>query len=90
VVYLEKDADELPQDENPEWKWGCINRKGREVIPPMYDFMSWFHGGIARVKLDSRYGLVDSKGRQILPPKYDSMDMFHNGLCKVNFILYGA
>jgi len=56
VVYLEKDADELPQDENPEWKWAVLTEKEEKFIPPMYDlcpgFMEELHGLNLTVDMD--------------------------------------
>ena len=41
-------------------KWGFVNEKGEEVVPPKYDDVWNFYDGFARVELDNKWGLVNT------------------------------
>lgn len=54
-------------------KWGCIDNKGREAIPLMYDYIDVCKDAII-VILNSKYGVIDCKTRDIvIPLKYDNI-----------------
>lgn len=50
------------------WKWGYIDKTGREVIPCKYERANPFHEGLASVRLsyDSGYGFIDKTGREVI------------------------
>ena len=64
-------------------KWGCIDKKGQEVIPLKYDSVNQFSEGMARVKLEEKYGFVDATGEECVPLKYDYSESFSEGLACV-------
>ena len=43
-------------------KYGFVNKKGEEVIPPRYDYISSFRDGIIEVELDNKHGFVNKEG----------------------------
>ncbi|MFA5404029.1 MAG: WG repeat-containing protein, partial [Ignavibacteria bacterium] len=54
---------------NRDGKYGFINTKGKEVIPPKYNYVSNFHHGLAKVKYykseyHSEYGYIDINGTE--------------------------
>lgn len=42
--------------------WGYVDRKGRETVPPMYDYCGGFGGGVAITRRKDSYFAIDKKG----------------------------
>ncbi|MFM8430738.1 MAG: WG repeat-containing protein, partial [Holophagaceae bacterium] len=36
-------------------QWGFVDETGKEVIPPKYDWVDYFHNGFARVNVGGEY-----------------------------------
>lgn len=61
--------------------WGCINKKGEEVIPLQYDmkaspsysgqFPMGYTNGLIAVGNGSKWGFMDINGKLVIPFKYD-------------------
>ncbi len=64
-------------------KWGYINRSGRLVIRPQYDWALDFSEDLACVQTRKKYGFIDSEGEVIIPPQYDFAEQFSEGLARV-------
>ena len=64
-------------------KWGLVNTKGEEVVPPKYDYVGDFHDGFAAVSLNGEWGIVNTDGKEFIPLKYDVVRDFDNGLAAV-------
>jgi hypothetical protein len=58
-------------DENE--KCGFIDRKGKEIIPLMYDYCYPFKKKYAVVKLGEKFGIVNKKNKTIIPFKYENI-----------------
>lgn len=57
---------------NEDGLYGFINNKGEAVIPPQYKEISYFHNGMALVKLkEDGYSFIDKQGQNILQLKKD-------------------
>jgi hypothetical protein len=54
-----------------EKKWAVINNKGREIIPPTFDWIGIFNGQIAPVRIGSKFGITNSRGKFVVPLEYD-------------------
>lgn len=65
-------------------KFGCIDRRGKIVIEPIYD---WILQGDKNkqilVERDSLYGFVDNKGNEIIKLQYKDAMIFYEGLAAV-------
>ena len=46
-------------------KWGFINRKGKIIIPLIYDLVCVFKDGKAKVELDGEEMMINTKGKRI-------------------------
>lgn len=55
-------------------KYGCINTKGKEVIPFIYDDLTPAPNGKLIVQTGEKYGVIDKDGNELLPFKYDSIE----------------
>ena len=65
-------------------KFGCINRRGKIVIKPEWDYIlvGNKHEKLL-VEKDSLFGFLDRCGRTIIEPKYKDGNLFQEGLAAV-------
>ena len=63
-------------------EYGLMNKKGKEVIPPIYYYLNNFSEGLFLVKKDRKYGIINKKGKVVVPIKYryNSVGNFSEGL----------
>jgi hypothetical protein len=69
---------------------GFMDRTGKVVIPAIYDEVSAFSEGLARVKVGmtqtsagaltgGTYGYIDRTGKVVIPPRFEYARDFHDG-----------
>lgn len=61
--------------------WGYINKEGRVVIEPRYEFAEQFKlikndVFLARVKENGKYGYIDKNGKFVIKPHFDMVEQF--------------
>ncbi len=66
-----------------EGKWGIINQRGIEIIPPKYDKIESFENGFAKVRIKGFNGLSNLKGELIVQPNYEYISYAGEGLFRV-------
>ena len=54
-------------------KWGFINRYGVEIIPAIYDKVSDFSSGLARVTYFDEQGIIDNQGNWVIKPRNEQI-----------------
>ena len=64
-------------------KWGIINQKGIEIIPPKYDQIESFEDGYAKVRIHGFNGLASLDGDLIIKPDYEYISYAGEGLFRV-------
>lgn len=64
-------------------RWGIINQKGIEIIPPKYDKIESFKEGYAKVRIKGFNGLTNLKGELIVHPNYEYITYAGEGLFRV-------
>ncbi len=64
-------------------KWGVINARGMEIIPPRYDGIEDFQGGYAKVHIKGFHGLLNLQGQTIVQPHYEYISYAGQGLFRV-------
>ena len=64
-------------------RWGIINKKGIEIIPPKYDKIEAFKDGYAKVRIKQFTGLTNTKGELIVRPDYEYISYAGSGLFRV-------
>ena len=61
-------------------KYGYIDKTGKEIVPPKYDYAMDFSEGFASVRLNGKWGVIDKTGKEIIPLKYDYGWPFSEGV----------
>ncbi len=64
-------------------KWGIINQRGIEVIPPKYDKIEAFKDGYAIIRIKRFSGLTNLNGEIIIQPEYEYISYAGKGLFRI-------
>jgi hypothetical protein len=64
-------------------KWGIINQKGIEIIPPKYDKIESYKDGFAKVRIHGFNGIASLEGDLIIKPDYEYISYAGEGLFRV-------
>lgn len=68
-------------------KWGYIDKRGKIVIRPQFDYAEAFSEGLARIRIGpvkaGKWGFVDKTGAVVIQPEYIQAGGFHDGLAQV-------
>lgn len=67
----------------PVWRYGFIDKTGKEVIPVQYETGSEFHEGLAAIMVDGKYGYIDKNGTVVVPFQYDIACDFCEGIARI-------
>jgi hypothetical protein len=79
--YKEGRAVAANTNENGEYLYGYLNRRGNEVIPLSYENASDFQDGKALVKMkDGNYALIDLTGKILYSYSYPFVDDYGEGM----------
>jgi len=52
-------------------KLGYINRSGKIVIEPQFDWAEDFHMGLAAVEVGGKWGYINKIGKMVIEPQFD-------------------
>jgi hypothetical protein len=52
-------------------KWGYIDKTGKFVINPQFDFARDFSEGLAAVKIGGKCGYINKTGKIVIKPQFD-------------------
>lgn len=61
-------------------KVGCINEKGIEILPPIYEDIQIIDEKHLLLKENSKYGVIDILRNEVLPIKYDHIQTTNSSL----------
>ena len=64
-------------------KYGFIDKQGKEICEPKYDYVDDFNNGFAYIRLNGKYGFINEQGKEICEPKYDYVGYFKSGFAEV-------
>jgi len=64
-------------------KMGFMDKTGKVVIPPQFDYVYWFFEGLAAVEIDEKTGFIDRSGKMVIPPQFRSAGHFSEGLVNI-------
>ena len=71
-------------------KYGYMNRRGKIVIEPKFDYAWSFSEGLAGIVIDRKGGYVDPKGNIVIQPLFDRAWPFSDGLALVTIKRKGS
>jgi len=63
--------------------FGYIDKTGKMIIAPQFEYASPFSEGLARVSNCSKAGFIDNTGKVAIPLEYDEAFSFSGGLARV-------
>jgi len=66
--------------QNIDGKFGIINTKGKLLLKPIYDSITYFFNGFIRIEEGGNFGLVDRKFNVVLKPTYNNIQEFVGGI----------
>ena len=73
--------------ENGKTKWGFIDKTGKFVINPQFDYAREFHGRTRSVRVEDhrtgKCGYIDKTGKYVINPQFDLAGEFMDGLAPV-------
>lgn len=61
-------------------KWGFVDKTGKIIIEPEFEYAYEFREGLASVMLNGKFGVIDNTGKIICKPQFDSINNFTEGL----------
>ena len=68
-------------------KYGWIDKTGKYVINPQFDYATGFLEGLACVRIGDRntgkYGYIDKTGKYVIKPQFDHATKLFEGLARV-------
>ena len=65
-------------------KYGMIDRRGKEVVRPIYDEIKRFSESLLLVKFNNKYGLLNANNfREVVKPVYDEIKWFSESFLMV-------
>ena len=69
-------------------RWGAINREGKLIVPPQYDFMRDYSEGMSTVlkvydECDDRWGYLNSEGSPAIWFQFRKAYSFYEGVAAV-------
>jgi len=88
-------------DDQIEWvyggKWGFIDRSGKVVVEPQFDWVQDYSEGLVAVGIDGKrdaqgnvttmdggkWGFIDQKGNMVIRPQFDEVKPFSSGVAAV-------
>ena len=69
------------------YRCGLINRRGQEVVPPIYQEVSYPTDGMIRVTQNGLIGFLTEEGAPAIEPQYTAASTFSEGYAVVNALL---
>ncbi|EOH6548863.1 WG repeat-containing protein, partial [Campylobacter coli] len=54
-------------------KYGFIDKSGKIIAKPKFDYGGYFSEGLASVGLNGKYGFIDKSGEFVIEPIFDDI-----------------
>ena len=83
VVYETKEENGAVEKKEISRACGFMNEEGVQTIPPIYDVVWNFKGGLAKVCRKGRWGLIDRCGKEVVPIEYETLYETSDGMLQV-------
>ncbi|MBT1711194.1 WG repeat-containing protein [Fulvivirgaceae bacterium PWU5] len=64
--------------------WGVVDRHGRWLVKPKFDYLGSFVDGLCRTRLKRFYwGTIDKAGKWVIQPDFENVLQFSEGICRI-------
>lgn len=63
--------------------YGYIDKTGKLVIAPQFDWAREFSDGLAQIRMAGRDGYIDKSGKIVVLPSFENSGAFHDGMAIV-------
>ncbi|KAA5467163.1 WG repeat-containing protein [Bacteroides cellulosilyticus] len=73
----------LTSQEGENEKFGYIDKSGKFVIEPQFEFADDFSEGLAIVTINDEYGFIDKSGKFVIEPQFEYASKFSDGISRV-------
>jgi hypothetical protein len=60
-----------------------MDRSGKIIIPPQFEDVGDFFGGLARMEKGQKWGFINEKGAAVIPAQFELVEDFSEGLAPV-------
>lgn len=64
---------------NTENKFGFVDKLGKVIVNPQFDYARPFSEGFAAICQNEKWGFIDKTGKIIINPQFEGVADFHNG-----------
>src|SRR5688500_16204306 len=65
-------------------RWGYMDRSGKIVVPPSFDYAWDFSDGLGRFKEKGKFGFINLQGEVVIQPAFTYADDFKGEFTRVN------
>jgi hypothetical protein len=65
-------------------KYGFIDKTGKWILPPEFDFVENFAKGLAVVEKEGLYGIADNSGEMLLEPEFYTALLIYEDLIAIS------
>ena len=90
MLHFDENGLAMVSKKNGEYgyKYGYIDKKGREVVTCQYERVGQFYEGLCMVAIEQgssnrRYGFVDTNGNEVIPCQFENAEDFSDGMAAV-------
>ena len=83
VVYEIKEEKGEVEEKEISRACGFMNEAEEQIIPPIYDVVWNFKGGLAKVCRKGKWGLIDRCGKEVVPIEYETLYEASDGMLQV-------
>lgn len=69
----------FPNENNAKLR-GIFNSTGKQITPPVYQYIGEFNEGLAVIMRNNKYGYIDKDGKEFVRPIYERVYNFSEGI----------
>lgn len=78
------------QTENDKVRYGLINTKSEDILPPIFQLLKLSESGLYKFKMNEMFGFVDKNGNIAIPNRYHRIGKFEENLAVVTVKMDGT
>jgi hypothetical protein len=66
-----------------EGKWGLMDKRGKIVVKPQFEFFGSWSEGLTGVGIGKKMGFIDRSGKLVIPAQFDGVGKFCEGMASI-------